>query len=219
MGHQAFPNHQFGTGRQFRRSGAFRVIHALDLHHFHFGIAAFFHVHFRTGIQDALAASRAGSVVFFNVLDPGVLSHIEAVNTVMLGVLVAAVVNTAAGNDHHVRALADEEVVIHHFLQSALGHHNGNMHAFVLGSGLDPDLQSADFFLGYNFNIGCGLSSCGSAVGTDVVSAFRYSVQVRHFTQQPLLNFIQLQHSVPSFAVILNGPSHTAAFSLIIRFG
>ena len=93
------------------------------------------------------------------------------------------------------------------------------MHAFILRAGFDPDLQSADLFFRDNLNVGGGLSSGGSAVGTDVVGAFRYSVQVRHFTQQPLLNFIQLQHSVPSFAVILNGPSHTAAFSLIIRFG
>ena len=219
MGHQAFPYHQFRAGCQLRRGGAFRVVHALDLHHFHLGIAAFFHVHFCARIQDALAASRAGTVVLFNVPDPGVLPYIETVDTVMLGILVAAVVNAAACDNYHVRAFADEEVVIDHFLQSALGHYDGNMHAFIFGSGLDPDFQSADFLLRNNFNIGRGLSACGGTVGTDVVGAFRHSVQVCHFTQQPLLNFIQLQHSVSSFPVTLNGPSHTAAFSLIIRFG
>ena len=219
VGHQAFPHHQFRSGSQLRGCGAFRVIHALDLHHFHFGIAAFFHIHFRTRIQDPLAASRAGSVVLFHVPDSGILPHIEAVNTVMLRVLVAAVVNAAAGNDHHIRAFSDKEVVVHRLLQSALGHHHRNMNTLVFGSGFDPDLQTADFFLGNNLDVGCGLSSGGDAVGTDVVGAFRHFMQVCHFPQQPLLNFIKLQHSVPSFPVILNGPSHTAAFSLIIRCG
>ena len=92
--------------------------------------------------------------MFFHIPDPGVLSHIEAVNSVMLRVLISAVVNTAAGNDHHVRALADKEVIVYRFFQAALGHYHGNMHALVFGAGFDPDLQAADLFLGNNFDIG-----------------------------------------------------------------
>ena len=92
--------------------------------------------------------------MLFHIPDPGVLPDKEAVNTVMLGILVAAVVNAAARDDHHVRAFTDEEVVIDHFLQSALGHHHGNMHALVFRSGFDPDFQAADVFLGSDLNIG-----------------------------------------------------------------
>ena len=157
--------------------------------------------------------------MLFHIFDPGVSPDEETVNTVVLGVLVSAVVNPAACDDHHIRVLADKEVVIDHFLQPALGHDHGDVHALVFRARLDPDLQPAHIFLGNNLDVCRGLPPGGRAVGADVVGAFRHFVQIGHFSQQPLLDLVQFQHSASPFPAGLYGPSHTSAISARIRCG
>ena len=157
--------------------------------------------------------------MLLHILHPGILPHVEAVDSVMLGILVPAVVNAAPRHDDDVRAFADEEIIIYDFLQPALGHHHRNMDTFVFGARFDPDLQSADVLFGDNLNIGCGLPSGRHAVGTDIVSAFGHFMKISHLPEQPLLNLIQFQHSASSFPAGLNGPSHKSAISLRIRWG
>ena len=48
--HQALADHQSGPGRQFRFGIAYRIVHALDLHHLHLHAAALFLVDFGAGI-------------------------------------------------------------------------------------------------------------------------------------------------------------------------
>ena len=58
--------------------------------------------------------------MLLDVTDFGVLADKESVNSVVLGIIVAAVVDTAARDDCHIGALADKEVVEHFLLESAL---------------------------------------------------------------------------------------------------
>ena len=157
--------------------------------------------------------------MLFHILHPGVLSHKEAVDAVVLGILVPAVVDAAAGHDDHVSALADEEVVVDDLFQAALGHDHRDMDALVLRSGFDPDLQAAHVLLGDDLDVGGGLPPRGRAVGADVVGAFRHLVKVGHLPQQPLLDLVEFQHSGSSFPAGAYGPSHTSATSPRIRCG
>ena len=118
VGHQAFFYDQLGPGGQFGGGHALRGIHAANLHHFHFGHAVFFHVHFRAGVQQAFAGAVALAVVLFHVAHPGVFAHEKAVDAVVLAVLAAAVVDAAARHDDHVAVLADVKVVVHRFFEA-----------------------------------------------------------------------------------------------------
>ena len=60
----------------------------------------------------------------------------------MLGVAVAAVVNAAAGDDRHLGAFADKEVVIDHVMEAGLCQDNRDVHILVLGEGLDLDIDA-----------------------------------------------------------------------------
>ena len=52
--------------------------------------------------------------MLLHVLDLRVLSHEEAVDAVVAGVGVAAVVDAAAGHNGHVAVIPDVEIVGHH---------------------------------------------------------------------------------------------------------
>ena len=130
--------------------------------------------------------------MFFHVSDPGVPADEEAVDPVVLGILRAAVVDAASGHNDHVGIGADVEIVVNQLFQSAFGHHHGDMYAFVFCAGQDADIQTAHVGFRGDFDMGGGLSSGGTAVGTDVVGAFRHLVQIGHLPQQPLLDLVEL---------------------------
>ena len=60
----------------------------------------------------------------------------------MLGILCAAVVDPAAGNDHDVAVFADIEVIVDDFLEAALAHDDRNVDTLVFGPGLDCRIRS-----------------------------------------------------------------------------
>ena len=132
--------------------------------------------------------------MLFHIADAGVLAYEEAVDAVVLAVLVAAVVDAAAGDDGHVGALADIKVVVHDLGQTAFGHDHGDVHALALRARFDADLQAAHVGLGDDLDIHGGLAAGGSAVGADVIGAFGHLVQVCHFAQQALLDLVKLHH-------------------------
>ena len=182
VGHQALPHHQLRAGGKLRRGRALCGIHALDLHHLHLRGAVLFHVHFRAGIQDPLAGAVAGAVVLLHILHLRVLTHIEAVDAVVLGVGVAAVVDAAARHDEHVRALADMEIIVHQLCEPALGHDHRDVHAFVLCPGLYIDIQPGAALLRDDVDVRGALASRGLAVGADIVGALRNIVKVCDFS-------------------------------------
>ncbi|MBQ3928272.1 MAG: SufD family Fe-S cluster assembly protein, partial [Clostridia bacterium] len=68
--------------------------------------------------------------------------QIKGVDAVVLGVLVAAVVDTAARHDHHVGVPADVEIVVYGLLQAGLSQDHGDVNAFVFGARLDADIDA-----------------------------------------------------------------------------
>ena len=87
-------------------------VDAADLHGFQRDAGAFLQIEDGLGVQDPLAGAFAFTIVLFHIGDLGVFAHIEGVDTVVLGIAVAAVVNTAACHDLHIGVLADEEIIV-----------------------------------------------------------------------------------------------------------
>ena len=132
---------------------ALRVVHARDLAGQHRNLRALGKIDNRLRVQNALARAFALAVVLFDIRDLRIFLHIERVDTVVLGVAVAAVVDAAAGNDGHLGAFADEEVVIDHVVEAGLCQHNRNMHILVLRVGLDFDVDAVLVGLRDDFDV------------------------------------------------------------------
>ena len=163
-------------------------VHAAQLSRFHFHIATLGNLDLGGGIEHALTRSLALAVVLFHVFELGVLANVEAVNTVVRGFLVAGIVNTTACHDEHVGVLTDIKIVIYKILQSRLGQQHGNIHALVLGAGLDDDIDTGLVRLGHDINVGGGVS-CGTlTVGTDVIRALGHDLQIHDLGEKIFLN-------------------------------
>ena len=85
--------------------------------------------------------------MLFNVFDARVFADIKTVNAVVLRIVRAAVVDTAAGNDRNVAVVADEEVVVNGLFNAALVDYNGNVQVLALGAGFYEDVDTGAVFL------------------------------------------------------------------------
>ena len=129
--------------------------------------------------------------MLFHIFYLGVFAYKEAVNAIVLGVLISAVVNAASGHNQHVRPLTNEKVVVDHVLQAAFADYHRNMHAFVLGAGLDVNVDAGAVWLGSNVNVGGGVPPGKAAVGADVVCSLRDGVQVGNLLKDVHLNVVK----------------------------
>ena len=109
----------------------------------------------------------------------------------MLRVAVAAVVNAAARDDAHLRALADEKVVVDHIVHTAGGQHDGDVYVLVLRERLDADIDAVLVGLGRDLNIFRVVAVRLFAVGADVDRAVGNGGHVGHHAQDMLLNVVQ----------------------------
>ena len=132
--------------------------------------------------------------MFFYIADFGVLSHVKAVNSVVLGVLAAAVVDAAARDDEHVAVFADEEIVVYHFFQPGGADDDGDVDGFVLSVVFDGDVNACSVLFGLNVDVGGGASPGETAVGAEVIGARGDVVQVGHFLDNSSLNGIKGYH-------------------------
>ena len=98
----------------------------------------------------------------------------------MLRFLVSAVVNAAAGYNHNVRPFSYIKIIVHHFGQTALAQYHRNVHAFVNGMRLNPDVNASAVFLGNNINIGGRRSLSRLSIGTQVKRSCRYLMEIRY---------------------------------------
>ncbi len=187
MGHQTLSDNQLGAFFKIGDGGAGGVIHAFDLHHLHLDGAVLFHIYFSDGVEDTLARALAGTVVLLYIFYLGVLADIKAMDTVVLRIMRAAVVDTAACDDHDVGVVADEEVVVDLLFDTALGDHHGDMHLLVLGAGLDENINTADSLFGDDLDILAGLPEHRLGVGTDIKRAGRDILHISDFVEQELL--------------------------------
>ena len=173
VGHQAFADNQLRTLFQLGDGCAGSIVNALDLHHFHLAAAVVLHVDLGDGVQDPLTGAVAGAVMLLGIADTGVFADIKAMDTVVLGIMRAAVIDTAARDDLNIGVVADEKVVIDLFLQPAFCHHDGNMNGLVFGIRLDKDIDATDPLFGDNIDIRGGLSADRLTVRADIVCACR----------------------------------------------
>ena len=97
--------------------------------------------------------------MLFDIFYLSVFADKKAVDSVVLRVVAAAVVDSAARYDFHVRVFAYIEVVINLLLKTALGHNDGDMNAFVFCTFLYSYINSADLCFGSNGDISGGLAS------------------------------------------------------------
>ena len=80
-------------------------------------------------------------------LDTSHMSIEEAVDAVVAGLLRAAVVDAAAGNDGHIAVLADVKVIVDHVLEAGLGNDDRDVHALVFRAGGDVNVDAGLVFL------------------------------------------------------------------------
>ena len=132
--------------------------------------------------------------MLLNILDLRVFSNEKAMDAVVLGILAAAVINTATGHDHHITVLADIEIIVHRFFQAACTENHRDMNALVFGPGFYMDIDSAAVGLGDDIDIGCGIAPGELAVGSEIIGSGWNLVQVCNLLDQPLLNSVQFHH-------------------------
>ena len=153
-------------------------------------MAAFLHIYLGDRIEDSLAGSVAFAVVLFDVANLGVLTDIEAVNAVMLGIHTAAVADAASRDDDDVAVLAYVEIVIDDVVEAALTKDNRNMNALVLCAGFDVDIDARTVLFGYDLDISGACASRQLTVASYIKCALRNSVEVCHFHEDPLLDLV-----------------------------
>ena len=192
MCHQALMDHQSSTCLEFSLCIALCGVNTLDLDHFHFHGAVFFHVDFCPGIQKALACAVSGAIVFLNVFDLCAFADIEAVDTVVLGVLNTAVVDAASGDNDDIAVFTDEEIVVDNFLEAALTHDDRNVNTLILCAGFDLYIDASTVFFGNNIDVCSGVSGGRLAVCPDIEGACGYCMKIRDLAEEPLLDFIYL---------------------------
>ena len=143
----------------------------------------------------------------------GVPAQPETVDSIMSGILVATVVDTAACNDHHITAGANIKIIVHHILQAALAEHHRNVHAFFFRARVNKNINAGLIQLGFNINNGGGVAGSAFSVGTNVVSAHRQGIQLRHLMQQAFLDCIHHGY----FPSILSVSTLQAALSALFK--
>ena len=108
----------------------------------------------------------------------------KAVNSVVARLALAVRVNTASGDNRHIRVLADMKIIIYHIVNIPYGHACGNVDVLLLGAGRDIDIDSSSALLGLNPDILRGAHARALSVLADIERAVKvFSVPVRNFPQ------------------------------------
>ena len=145
--HDLFLDDERGAVRQVGLRVAVCGVDALDLGRLHLHVGVLAEVDDRRRVHDVLAVAVALAVVLFDVAHPGVLADEEAVDAVVAGLLRAAVVDAAAGDDGHIAVLADVKVIVDHVLEAGLGNDDRDVHALVFRAGGDVNVDAGLVFL------------------------------------------------------------------------
>ena len=81
----------------------------------------------------------------------------EGVDAFVAGLLVAAVVDAAAGHDGHVAVVADDKIVVDGLIQAALAEHHRDVDRLIFGAGLDDDVNAVLVLFADNVDVGGGV--------------------------------------------------------------
>ena len=113
-------------------------------------------------------------------------------NAVVLSVVLAAVVDTAARDDDHVAVVADIKIVVDGLFYSRRADYNGDMHAFALGVGLDEYIDAGQAFLCHDVDVVGGVSAGKLRIDAEVVRARGGVVDVGYFSQKLLADIVDV---------------------------
>ena len=174
-------------------------VDAADLGGIHLNGGALFQIYHGLGIHDFSALAVAVAVVLFAVLHAGVLAHIEGVDAVVAAFLIAAVVDAAAGHDVHIAVLADEEVVVDHFVEAGLGDDDGDMAGFAHRAVLDADVDAGLVCLIGDLDILSAFTAVAAAVLADVEGAHGLAQHIRDLFQQFAIDLVVHHKGFASF--------------------
>ena len=175
---------QHGGGR------AHGVIHAADLRGIHRQHRVLFKRRFSYGVDGAQSLALAGADVFFQIQHVRALFEEEAVNAVVARRFAGFGVHAAARHDGHVRARADEEIVVHEVIHVAVGHARGDGHALALCAGPDVNFKAGVICLGIDADVLARLPARAGAVHAKVVRAVERALEAGNAFQQILRNLI-----------------------------
>ena len=126
--------------------------------------------------------------MLFHIGNAAVFADIEAVDAVVLGCLVAGVVDAASCHNLDVTVFANVERVVDNVLQAGLGHNNGNEHRFAFGARLDVDVDAGDVSLGGNLDKGGRVALNQLSVFADVEGALGHAVNICDLGEQALVD-------------------------------
>ena len=169
---QPFYDRDLSIFSEFGGGFTTRAIDTADLLEFKFDIAIFGEFKFCNWIQN-FASAWTGAVMLLDVTHLGIFANMKSMNTVMNGVVCAAVVNPATGNNRDFAVFTDEKFVVNYFLVPGSGNNYRDVDGFVLRIGQNVNVKTATVFLRANVNVGGALAADGFAVQAEVVSAER----------------------------------------------
>ena len=146
-------------------------IYALNLNCLHLHIAILIDFDNCMRIHNSLASTFTLTIMLFYILYLRILTDKEAMNSIMLRLLIATIVNTTTSYDSHITIITNMEIIVNHLFDTTLTKNNRYMYAFILCSRLYNNINTLLIFLSNNIYISCCISTCHSTIGTNIISA------------------------------------------------
>ena len=106
----------------------------------------------------------------FHIFDIASFSHMEGMDPVMAGLGATFPVDAASGDDRHVRAVFNIEVIIDH-INAFLAHDHRNVHLLVFRLAADMDIDPRLVFFSYDPDMAAVPVAHGHAIQPQVVGA------------------------------------------------
>lgn len=168
-------------------------VNALDLRRLHLQAGVLPQTDIRRRVHDVLAVAVARGVVLFHILHLGVFPDMEGMDAAVLARRLPAIMDAAARDDEHVRAVLHIEIVVYLLLVVRLGDDDGNMNALPLRLARNKDIDARFAILSaLDADMRRAAASVRLAVLSDIVCTVRHLVQVGDLHEQ---HFFQFVHS------------------------
>ena len=181
---QFFAHGEFRARIERRRREPVGIGHAAQLSALHEKGRALFEIRLGHGRKFALALFVAFAVMPLDISHAAAFFEIKGVDAVVTALAAGVVVNAAAGDYRHVRALADIKVVIDLVEHVASGENDGDMHAFPFDARPNDDVYAVFVLFRDYFDVLVRGAGEALTVLANVVRAFGYAVKVGYFHQK-----------------------------------
>ena len=199
VGHELFADDQPGVLHELGAGDPFGRVDPLDLGGVHLHVAALVDADPGLRVDDPSARPFANADVLFEVEDPRVLADEEAVDAVVLGLLLPLVVHAAARHDRDVRAVADVEVVVDEVAHPRVGDAGGDVDGFALCAGQHLDVDARLVGLGGDVHVvGRGAPGAAAVLADVVGRVLRHAGKLGHHLEQHFGDLIHGRFPLPA---------------------